>query len=204
MRHDSLLTRLGNRAERNSWRLWIEETELNRLARNNFHQGTPFEACRRPGTGLVIKPALLSTTQVSKRKGQTILSYEARDLHSFLGCPEVRVRISVGQITVVPRLRAATILTPSTEVWTIKGSTLTTPAGECDIRTAKPLMLRNHAGTIEAALEEMNLVYATEVIGNQRPGRVLLTGAPVMVTVASQFLVACGYGPGEIAGEFRR
>ena len=204
MRHDSLLTRLGDRANRNLWRLWIEDTGFDRLERNNFRPGTPFSVQRRLGTGLVIQQSLLSTTHVSARKGHGVLSYEAKDLGNFLGSPEVRVRITVGQILVIPRLRAATVHVRNDEVWTVKGSTLTTPHGQCDIRQEKPLFLRSRAATIEVALEEQNLVYATELIGNQRPGRVVLSGEPILVTVGGQFLAACGYGPGDQPGEFRR
>jgi hypothetical protein len=182
----------------------VEDSAFDRLNRNNFVPGTAFEVHRRPGTGLVISQAILGTCHVSTHKRAALLSYEASDLGSFLGTPEVRVRIQVGQIVVTPLVRFHSVARPATAHWSIKGEFLTTAGGVVGIRTATPLNLARTAGTIEAALDRLNLVFVTEIIGNQRPGRVLLTGEPILLTVAGQFLRAGGYSDGAIPGEFVR
>lgn len=203
-RHDSLTTRLGERSGRNLWRLWVEDNGFDRLRRNNFTPGTAFSVRRRPGTGLVIERAAIGSCHVSSRRGAGVLSYEAQDLGGFIGAPEVRVRIQVGQIVVTPLLRFHSVSRPATETWTIVGDTLTTPSGALTLRTSAPLMLPQSAASIEADLDEGNLVYATELIGNQRPGRVFIRGNPVLTTVAGQFLRASGYTATATSGEFLR
>ena len=203
-RHDSLTTRLGERSGRNLWRLWVEDNGFERLRRNNFAPGTAFSVRRRPGTGLVIEETLIGSCHVSSRRGFGVLSYEASDLGSFIGGPEVRVRIQVGRIVVAPLLRFHAVAKPAAERWVIAGGLVTTPGGEFELRSAGPLRLPQTAATIEANLDERNLVFATELIGNQRPGRVLVRGASVLLTVAGQFLRACGYGATGNPGEFSR
>ncbi len=203
-RHDSTTTRLGVRTHFDGWRLWVEDTGFARLGRNDFAPGTAFQVRRRPGTGLVIDKALLGSCHISSHKRAALLSYEARDLRDFFGTPEVRVRIHVGQVVVTPLLRFHSIARPATEHWTIAGGTLRTPAGVCDIRTVSPVTLIHTAASIDAVLDEMNLVFATELIGNLRPGRVVVHGEPVLLTVAGQFLRAGGYSETANAGEFVR
>ncbi len=203
-RHDSLTTRLGERTGRNLWRLWVEDNGFERLRRNNFPPGAAFSVRRRPGTGLVIEQTLIGSCHVSSRRGAGLLSYEAPDLGGFIGVPEVRVRIQVGQIVVTPMLRFHSVGRTVTEHWSIDGGKLTTPQGEMELRTAHPLSLPQSAACIEANLDERNLVFATELIGNQRAGRVLVRGTPVILTIAGQFLSACGYGVTETPGEFIR
>lgn len=203
-RHDSLLTRLGERQDRGLWRLWVEDTGYARLQRNNFAPGSPFTVERRGGTGLIIRRAILGSCHVSSRRGAGVLSYEAADLSKFLPDPEVRVRIHVGQIIVAPRLRTYSIMRPATEAWTIDGLALTTPSGTHSLRSAAPLSLPHTAGTITVHLSTENLVFATELIGNQRPARVVLHGEPLMLTICAQFLAAAGYSPTETPGTFAR
>ena len=203
-RHDSLTSRLGERSGRNLWRLWIEDTGFDRLRRNNFAPGAAFQVCRRPGSGLLIEQTLLGSCHVSSRRGAGLLSYEARDIGGFIGTPEIRVRIQVGRIFVTPLLRFHSIARPTTEQWRIASDSLITPSGRTALRTAGPLNLPRTAASIEADLDERNVVFATELIGNQRPGRVLVRGNPVMMTVAGQFLRAAGYGETSNPGEFIR
>ncbi len=203
-RHDSLTTRLGERSGRNLWRLWVEDTGYARLARNNFAPGCGFEVARRPGTGLIIQSSLVASCHVSSRRSVGVLSYEAKDLGEFLGTPEVRVRIQVGCITVTPLLRFHSIASVATETWSIVGDVIRTPSGTVALRSVRPLRLHGNVATIEVALDESNLVYATELIGNHRPGRVLLRGSPILVGVASKFLTAGGYSGTDQIGEFRR
>lgn len=203
-RHDSLTARLGDRRNRPYWRLWVEDNSFDRLGRNNFTPGARFDVARRPGTGLVISESLMGSCRITPRKKGGVLSYEARDLSDFLGTPDVRVRISVGRIVVAPLLRFHSIARAATENWSITGCTLTTPDGTVDIRTGAPMNLLHTAACIEVSLDESNLVYATELIGNQRPGRVVLKGSPIMLTVGGQFLRAGGYSETGIAGEFMR
>lgn len=203
-RHDSLTARLGDRRNRPYWRLWVEDNSFDRLGRNNFTPGARFDVARRPGTGLVISESLMGSCRITPRKKGGVLSYEARDLSNFLGTPDVRVRISVGKIVVTPLLRFHSIARPATECWAIVGLSLITPTGIADIHTATPLNLAHTAASTEVDLDESNLIYATELIGNQRPGRVYLRGTPIMLTVAGQFLRASGYGETTNPGEFIR
>lgn len=203
-RHDSLTSRLGERSGRNLWRLWVEDNGFDRLRRNNFAPGTAFEVQRRPGTGLVIKQAVLGSCHVSSRRGAGLLSYEAQDLGTFIGTPEIRVRVQVGQILVTPLLRFHSVARPAVENWSIIGDSLITPSGRTALRTAAPLNLPQTAVFIEADLDEQNLVFATELIGNQRPGLVLIRGNHVLTTVAAQFLRATGYSETGIPGQFAR
>jgi len=203
-RHDSLMTTLGDRGDRGLWRLWVEDNGFDRLRRNNFTPGTAFTVERRAGTGLILRESVLGSCHVSSRKGAGLLSYEAGDLGSFLSVPEIRVRIHVGQIVVTPRLRMHTVARAAAELWTISRTGLTTPSGVYDLRSTNPLSLLHTAGTIEAHLDEGNLVYATELIGNQRPGRVVVRGEALLLTIAGQFLRAAGYGETGTPGEFVR
>lgn len=202
-RHDSLVTKLGNRSSRNSWRLWIEENGFDRLRRNDFTPNTPFEVRRRPGVGLIIEQALIGSRHVSSRRGVGILSYESQDLGSFAS-PQVRVRIHVGQIIVTPLLRFHSVAQLAVEYWSILGDSLITPRGRTDIRTSAPLSLPQAASFIDAHLNEANIVFATEVIGNQRPARVAIHGGSVLMTVAGQFLRAAGYGETSVPGHYER
>lgn len=203
-RHDSLTSRLGERSGRNLWRLWVEDNGFDRLRRNNFAPGTAFEVRRRPGTGLVIEQTLSGSCHVSSRRGAALLSYEAQDIGSFIGTPEIRVRIQVGRIFVTPLMRFHSVARTVTEQWSIEGDVLITPSGRTALRTAGPLHLPQTAASIEAYLDEQNLVFATELIGNQHPGRVIVRGNPVMMTVAGQFLRAAGYSETANPGEFAR
>jgi len=204
LRHDTLITKLGDRKDRNLWRLWVEDNGYARLLRNNFAPGSPFSVHRRPGVGMVIEQSALSSCHVSSRRGAAVLSYEAKDLGIFLQTPVVRVRIHVGRIIVAPQLRFHAVARPAHEHWKIAGNILETPAGSLELRTAAPLNLPQRAECIEADLDERNLVFATELIGNQRPGRVIVRGNRVFMTVASQFLRAAGYGETANPGEFAR
>ncbi len=203
-RHDSLLTRLGDRTGRNLWRLWVEDNGFERLRRNNFVPGSAFHVRKRPGTGLVIEQTLIASCHVSSRRGSAVLSYEARDLAELFAGPDVRVRIHVGQIIVQPALRCHGVARPADEHWSIAGDTLTMPRASISLRSAAPLALPQTAATITVELDEQNLVFATELIGNQRPGRVKITGVKILLVVAGQFLRACGYGETDAAGEFVR
>jgi len=198
------MTKLGDRGDRGLWRLWVEDNGFDRLGRNNFTPGTAFTVERRAGTGLILRESILGSCHVSSRRGAGLLSYEAADLGAFLTVPDVRVRIHVGQIVVTPRLRLHSISRVATEVWSIAGHTLTTPAGVHGLRTASPLTLPHTAGTIEAHLDHSNLVCATELIGNQRPSRVIVRGESLMLTIAGQFLRAAGYSETGVPGDFAR
>ena len=207
-RHDSLVGRLGDRGDRGFWRVWIEDNSFERLKRNNFTDDARFDVHRRPGTGLVIEQSPLGSCKITPRKASRLLSYEAKDLRSFFAGPEVRIRIHVGQIMVLPLMRYHAIAgTHPSEHWKVTGTNLSSPAGLCDIRTLSPLALPHNAGTIEVDLCERNLVFATELIGNQRPGRVIIRATEeekVLQIVAGQFLRVAGYEETSVAGEFRR
>lgn len=198
------MTRLGERTGRNLWRLWIEDNGFQRLQRNNFSVGTGFRVHRRAGVGLVIEASVLASCHVSSRRGAGVLSYEASDLATLLPVPEVRVRIHVGRIIVMPSVRFHTIARPATEHWQVCGDELVTPGGTFGLRTPEPLRLPQVAAQIEVHLEERNLVYSTELIGNLRPSRVVISGEAVLLTVASQFLRAAGYSETANPGEFAR
>lgn len=182
----------------------MEDNGFDRLGRNNFKPGSRFDVKRRPGTGLVINEKLAGSYRISPRKKGGLLSYEARDLSDFLGTPEVRVRISVGTIVVAPLLRFHSVARPVTEHWSITESVLTTPRGQTRLRSASPLNFPQTAASIEVEFDASNLVFATELIGNQRPARVVVRGIPVMVVVAGQFLRAAGYSETGNKGEFAR
>jgi hypothetical protein len=72
------------------------------------------------------------------------------------------------------------------------------------LRSASPLNFPQTAASIEVEFDASNLVFATELIGNQRPARVVVRGIPVMVVVAGQFLRAAGYSETGNKGEFAR
>jgi hypothetical protein len=196
-RHDSL-------TNRPYWRLWIEGNDYDRLGRNGFTPGGRFNICRKPGFGVVIDESATGNYKVTPRRNSAVLSYEARDLGDFFGTPDIRVRIHVNKIVVNPLLRFHTVARPKTEVWQIRGAQLTTVTNVHELRTLAPLNLPQCAARIEAELDETNLVFATELIGNQRPGTVKIHGSSVLMIVAGQFLRAGGYSETGVPGEFAR
>lgn len=212
MRSDSLLTSLGNRST-GLRRLWVEDS-FSRLTSNGFEIGTGFVVESRMGPGLNIRPSLLARCHVSQRRGAAILSYEGNESMARFHEPEVRVKISVGLVQVIPSLRVFSVRTPSSAVWKIDGSTLTTDEGSMVLRDG----LERPSGrpaTIEARLDAKNLVAATALIAWAKPGTIRLIdgSAPVgqldlfgeaapaaeanndaiTAEVARQFFVACGY-----------
>jgi hypothetical protein len=174
------------------------------LGRNNFAPGTAFSVGHRPGRGLILRREVIGSHHVSSRRGSSLLSYEAADLESQFGGPAVRVRIHVGQIIVTPLLRYASILRPASEVWLIQGTSLFTPEERLDLLSPRPLSLSRTAAEIQVCIDTFNIVYATELIGNQKPARVVLSGNSTLQLVVGQFLKACGYGVGESAGQYFR
>lgn len=204
-RHDSFASRLGDRGNRNLWRLWFEDTALARLSRNGFAPHTPLAITRRAGPGLSIARTDRAACHVSARRGSPVLSYEARDLGDLFQSPEIRVRVHVGRIFVLPSLRVHSVtgLRPA-EVWTVAGSVVTTPAGAFELRTARPLRLPATAETIIADLTAANVVFVTEFIGNHRPARVTIRAERVLANVGASFLRSAGYSPTETPGDFVR
>ena len=216
MRSDSILTTLGNCSTGLNRRLWVEDS-YSRLSNNGFDVGTGFVVEPRMGPGLNIRPAILSSTHVSKRNGSAILSYEGSSVMARFSAPEVRVKLSVGLAQILPSLRAFSIRIVSTETWTIDGNTLTTAAGSIALRTG----LERPAGrpaVIEAALSASNLIAATALIAWAKPATVRIQTSAVLPTgqldlfgadeipapkgstdaditqeVCRQFLVACGW-----------
>lgn len=49
-----------------------------------------------------------------------------------------------------------------------------------------------------------NMVFATEIIGNQRPGKVTVSGDNLMLVIAGQFLRAAGYSETQTPNEYAR
>lgn len=204
IRHDTFLTKLGDRSDRGCSRLWIEDS-AGRLSRNGFATGSGFEVTPRAGLGFLLRPSLLATTHVSSRRSAAILSYESANLSVFLrGTPEARVRVSVNSIVVMPSLRLFSIAQRRSEQnWSIVGETLTRPEGRQSIVTRQPARFDATPVRLEIALTEGNLVFSTEVVSQAKPVTVSLTGPSPLVAVAGQFLLAIGYTLTS-AGEYSR
>ena len=202
MRSDNFLTHIGDRSERGCSRLWLEDS-FGRLSRNGFDAGAGFAVTPRPGVGLVFTPSVLGSCHVSHRRSRAILSYEAPDIERLIPSVEARVRLSVKTIIVMPSLRVFAILRKTAARWTICGNEIVTQNQALPLTGVKPLHLAKAPAVIEADLTEANLVYATEVIGNARPGVVVLSGEPLAVQLAGQFLLAAGYEREDQATTFR-
>jgi len=192
LRYDTFFTRLGDRAERPYNRLWIEDS-FGRLTANGFATGTGFAARQRPGVGLVLSPDTLGACHVSQRRGAAILSYEARGLTGALRTSDVRVRVCVKSIVVMPCLRLFHVGRGVNGEWSIAENRLHADGSVIDIATSTPLQMRKTPAVMSVALTEANIVFATEIIGNTRPAAVRLSGDRLLVTVAEQFLAAAGY-----------
>lgn len=193
MRHDTFLTTLGSRGERGYSRLWVEDS-AGRLSRNGFGMGDGFEVRPRAGLGLIVRPAILSSTHVSSRRGSAILSYESKDLPTYLrGVSEARVRISVNAMILMPALRLFAVARPLDEVWSIAGNILSRPNGCQPIDGAMPARFDATPARLNAALTEQNLVFATEVMSHAKPAEISLSGSDALTALAGQFLAAIGY-----------
>lgn len=214
MRHDTLFTRLGERSATNSWRLWIEDSGMARLSRNSFTPGAALTVRRSSGSGVVIESGLLGSQHVSARGRTPVLSFEGRVLREALPVPEVRVKVTVGKVFLLPMVRFTTFSTHAEEAWNIVETTLTTSRGTFAVNSARPLTRANLGASgvaaptrLSIALTEGNLVCATEIAGTFTPSEVVITGAPLLRTIAAQFLRAIGYGEAasdENALTFRR
>ena len=222
MRSDNILSTLGTRSS-GLRRLWVEDS-FSRLSNNGFDVGTGFRVEPRMGPGLNIRQTLLGSCHVSQRRGAAILSYEGAATMARFFEPEVRVKISVGLVQVLPSLRAFSVRTATSEVWTIAGEFLTTPWGEVRLVTGDERPSSRPA-SISATLTEDNIVAATALIAWAKPatvkistgaapvtGQLGLFDAPVPTTtldeqilfeVTRQFLVGCGWSH-EGNGLFKR
>lgn len=194
MIYDTFFTAIGERTGRPYERLWIEDS-FGRLSRNGFVANSAFNVTPRPGVGLVLTPSVLGEYSITPRRGASVISLEQRGLSDLVRSREVRVRLCVKSIVVMPCLRAFHVARPTTGVWTIAGMTLTTPEGATDIGTPSPAGMRSTPARLDVQLSEANIVFATEIIGNATPAEVTLSGDPLMVVVGGQFLAAAGYGP---------
>ena len=189
-RSDNLLTKLGSRSS-GLVRLWVEEPKgAERLASNGFSSGTGFMVERRMGPGLNIRPSILGSCHVSSHRGSALLSYEGSDIMAQFAQPEVRVKISVNLVQVLPSLRVHSVRVASDSVWTIAGQTIYTPDGRLTLRDG----LERPAGrpaAVEAHLDSMNLVAATDFIAWAKPGTIRLhTAASPVVPVGQLDLFA--------------
>ena len=227
IRSDNLLTTLGSRSS-GLRRLWVEDS-FSRLSDNGFEIGTGFVVEPRMGPGLNLRPSGLGSCHVSQRRGAAILSYEGSTKLEQFAQPEIRVKISHALVQVLPSLRAFTVRTVPTGVWTIDGQTISTPEGRMTLRTGHERPAGRPA-TIEARLDSMNLVAATDFIAWAKPGTIrLLSGSTPVIPmgqldlfaeptaasvestgdsaitqeVARQFFVACGWEQTE-PGVFHR
>jgi hypothetical protein len=176
------------------------------------------------GPGLNIRQSLLASCHVSQRRGSAILSYEGSDnMARFHEC-EVRVKISVGLVQVLPSLRVFSVRSMGNEVWSISGEKLVTPQGEVALVTGEERP-SGRPMAINAAITQANLVAATALIAWAKPATVRIsTAAPmaaiqlglfdapatastlendILFEVSRQFLVACGWSH-EGDGVFKR
>ena len=195
LRHDTFLTKLGDRSDRGCSRLWIEDS-AGRLSRNGFQTGCGFELTPRAGLGFLLRPSLLASTHVSSRGRAAILSYESNRLPAMLhDTPEARVRVSVNTIVVMPALRLFAIASQRTAaVWRIAGDFLLRPEGMQSVATRVPARFDTTPARLEVGLTEDNLVFATEIVAHAKPESVNLTGSEALRALAGQFLAATGYG----------
>lgn len=190
MRSDTFISKIGARSS-GAARLWIEDSS-GRLSRNGFDGGMQFDAVARPGVGVVIVPDLLGGLTVSRRAQLPLLSVENRWLGHQLPVDEVRVRVSVKNIIVMPRLRLFGIVRNEAETWNVRGLVVQTPAGERMLGGCRPLAMRG-AGRINVELDWNNIVFATELIGGARPAAVSLSGDELCQRVAGKFLQDGGF-----------
>lgn len=223
MRSDNIMTSLGNRSS-GLRRLWVEDSH-SRLSNNGFGVGTGFTVEPRLGPGLNLRQSLLGSCHVSQRRGAAILSYEGSSTMARFFEPEVRVKISVGLVQVLPSLRAFSVRVATSEVWDIAGSRLTTPSGEVGMVTGEERP-GGRPTSINAHITQDNIVAATSLIAWAKPATVKITtgsvplvgqlglfdaapsSAPsldddILFEVSRQFLVACGWSH-EGNGLFRR
>jgi hypothetical protein len=198
MRFDQFCSRIGHR-ENGYSRVWIEDS-FDRLSRNGFTPGTSFEPQFRPGVGLVLAPTAIGSLTVSQRRGVPLLSYERPSVsHQFEATPDVRVRISVNHVTIMPRLRVFSIGGLRNETWNLSGLTVATPSGSISLEGGSPVHAPKVVQTLRAELTEANLVAATEFMNNVLAPRLELSGEALLVHIAGQFLSDGDYkaeGPG--------
>ncbi len=192
MRSDTFCTNLGARSNGMA-RLWIEDS-YHRLTRNNFSVGTQFTRRSRPGYGVILEPNILGEVTVSTRRGAPLLSLENSWLANQMPAQDadVRVRVSVGNIVVMPRLRTFHVGRRFSDEATIVGNILTAGANTRQIDTLAPASI-GLIGNLTAHLDWTNLVYATEVMGNARPECVALSGDVLCIRLAGKFLADGGY-----------
>lgn len=201
MTSDIFFARIAQHTGRPYERLWIEDS-FGRLSRNGFTAGTRFQIANRPGLGMVLTPSILGL-KVTPRRGGSLISYEARGLSDAVRASEVKVRVCVKSIVVMPCLRHFHIRAANGETWSIAGETLVTPHGQQDIVTPSPARFAATPALLEIDLTPGNVVFATEIVGNVKPGAVKLSGDAVMQVVAGQFLEAAGYSKAD-ADTWRR
>ena len=192
MRTDTFFTAIGDRPVIGMQRIWIEDS-FGRLSRNGFTAGTPYVVGTRPGLGLVVQPAAVSSLHVSARRQASILSYESSSIAHSITTNEARVKVSVGSIIILPALRLFHVTRPVTELWQISGLTLVRPEGTCSVVTSAPVRFATSPCLLTVGLTEENLIFATEIIGNAKPGSVALSGGALLCQVAGQFLAEAGY-----------
>ena len=194
MRSDTFCTNLGSRSSGMS-RLWVEDS-YRRLSRNGFEVGTQFARRSRPGYGVILTPSVLGECAVSSRRGVPLLSLENGWLAKQMPSrdAEVRVRVCVGSVIVMPRLRIFHVGRTTHELATISEGTVEVGGKILPLHTAKPAAFGLIA-ELKADLNWSNLVLATEVMGNSRPSRVQLSGDALCVRLAGKFLSEGGYAP---------
>jgi hypothetical protein len=192
MVYDTFYTAIGERSGRPYDRLWIEDS-YGRLARNGFVAGTGFDASHRAGVGLVITPSTLGSYSVTPRGQRSVISLEQRGLSDALRARDVRVRICVKSIVVMPCLRLFHVAKSVDQVWSIEGTDIFTPEGRASLLTTRPRTFRTSPLRIKFDARPENIAFATEIIGNAKPAEVELSGDELMCVVAAQFLRAAGY-----------
>ena len=173
MRSDNILTSLGSR-NHGSRRLWVEDSFC-RLTNNGFAPGSPFSVEPRQGPGVNLRAGLLGSYIVSRRRGAAILSYENVALAERFSEPEVRVKISVNLVQVLPSLRVFSVRRRSDESWSIGvDGVLTTPEGKTALITGRE-RTSGRPDSIAVVMTANNLVAATDFIARVKPRIVTVT-----------------------------
>ncbi len=191
MRTDNFFTTVGDRPDIGMKRIWVEDS-FGRLSRNGFTAGTPYSVTTRPGLGLLVQPAAVSSLHVSSRRSASILSYESSRLAQSITTNEARVKVSVGSIIILPALRLFHVARTASN-WSIAGMMLTRPEGVSGIATERPVRYPFSPDSLTVALDETNLIFALEIVGNAKPGEVAVNGEPLLRQIAGQFLAEAGY-----------
>lgn len=190
---DIFLSKIGQRPT--GARVWIEDG-FSRLQRNGFGVGVPIDVLpRSSGAGLIIRVAKTPTRRkVAKRRGMPLLSLEGPQVLACLPWDEVRVRVSVGAVAVLPRAFAL-LFRMAVGVAVISGTTVRVGGVVRELVNARAVKLPEGGAECDFYADEDNVFWGCEFVSNHRPGLVRVHG--VEKGLVEAYLCTMGYQPDE-------